>query len=60
MVKIGKENVKEYDKQKKGLKKLDEDGFKPLTVTIPEVMEETKTWVDYMADMGLKTVIKNG
>jgi len=56
MVKIGKENVKEYDKQKKGLKKLDEDGFKPLTVTIPEVMEETKTWVDYMADMGLKTV----
>jgi len=56
MIKVGKENVKEYDKQKKGLKKLDEDGFKPLTVTIPEVMEETKTWVDYMADMGLKTV----
>jgi len=56
MIKVGKENVKEYDKQKKGLTNLDKEGFKPLTVTIPEVMEKTKTWVDYIKDMGLKTV----
>jgi len=56
MLKVGKKNRKEYDDQKKGLIKLDKEGFAPLAITIPEVMEETKTWVDYLADMGLKTV----
>jgi len=56
MAEQAKIGSKEWEKQQKSLKKLDEEGFKPLTVTIPEVMEKTKTWVDYIKDMGLKTV----
>jgi len=56
MKKVGKENIERIDKQKESLIKLDKEGFTPLALTIPEVMVETKTWIDYIAGMGLKTV----
>jgi len=53
LVKLNKKGLKPA---KDALIKLNKKGLEPTKELISEVIEETETWIDYIADMGLKTV----
>lgn len=56
LAKVSKKSKKAYDEQQKATKDLANAHKDKLTPAIIEVAEKTKTWVDYMNELGIKTV----